>query len=408
MVNRREFLGASAAVSLMSGISPAMASTGAASVQVPLKEFTEDLNEIIKIDSKTGHAEGVRKVCEVFTKRFKSIGWTVTTEEIGKWGPGFVATNTPDQSKFDVILCGHFDTVQPVGNAAKYPLKIEGTKAHGAGVADDKASITAIWWICKSLPKTTLDNLKICVLISPAEEVGPAEVNDFLLKYGKRGKYAMVYEPGRPDGSFVKVRKSCTWVTLEFKGVAAHAGNNPEDGRNAIDAMTLAVPQVVAMAKDYNGMTINSGMVSGGTAVNTVADNAKVTFDIRTLDSKSQADVLKRIEELSKKEFIAGVKTEMSIPSKMGPMELTPVSEELMKVIDEADAALGQKKKNWLIVGGASDGNALSDAGLGVVDALGVCGGNLHNPETEFIDMETIVPRVRLGIEVLARLAQKH
>lgn len=115
-----------------------------------------------------------------------------------KWGPGLVITNFKDQSAYDVVICAHMDTVQPVGNAAKHPLTVEGTIARGAGAGDDKASLNAVWYICRELPKDVTEKLRMCVLLSPAEEVGPAELNDFLLEYGKRAKYALVYEPGRP------------------------------------------------------------------------------------------------------------------------------------------------------------------------------------------------------------------
>ncbi len=372
-----------------------------------IDSFLKDTAELVAIDSKTGEADGVRKVADVYAKRFKSIGWIVTYHEIGKWGPGLVITNSPDQSSYDVILCGHLDTVQPVGNAAKYPLKVVGGRAHGAGVADDKASINAIWWICRDLPKSITDKLKICVLLSPAEEIGPEEVNAFLLDEAKKGSLAMVYEPGRPDGSFVKVRKSCNWFRLDFKGVAAHAGNNPEDGRNAIDAMARAIPEITKLAKDYEGVTINTGVVAGGTVPNTVAEEAHVTFDMRTLKNEHITQVLQRVQEMADKGFADGVKTTMSLTSKGYCMELTPASEKFIKLIDESALALGQKQPNWLVVGGASDGNALSAAGIAVVDAMGVCGGNLHNAEKEYIELSSIKPRIALGKEVLRRLAEQ-
>lgn len=407
MFNRRQLLIGASSFAAVSSL-PAAQALAAAQDSVSLKEFLADLDELVKIDSKSGYAQGVDKVADVMERRFKSINWTVTRHPItDKWGTGLVITNFPDQKAYDVILCAHMDTVQPVGNAAKYPLKIEGTMAHGAGVADDKASLNAVWYICKGLPKSVTDKLRICVLLSPAEEVGPGELNDFLLEYGKRAKLALVYEPGRPDGSFVKARKSCNWIKLEFHGVSAHAGNNPQDGRNAIDAMARAIPQINAIAKDYPEVTINTGHVAGGTAVNTVADYAEVIFDLRTVKNSHIKAVIDRIEKLSKKGFGKDVTTKMSLTSTGFSMEYTKASEKLAGLVEKAAADLGQKKPNWLSVGGASDGNTLSGAGLGVVDAMGVCGGNLHNPEKEFADLTTVTPRIRLGQKTLELLANE-
>ena len=405
MLTRRQLLQTTAASGLMSTI-PFGASL-AADAPVPMKAFLDDLDELVRIDSKSGYAEGVRRVADVMEKRFASIGWTVTRHEVGeKWGPGLVITNFKDQSAYDVVICAHMDTVQPVGNAAKYPLTVEGTIARGAGAGDDKASLNAVWYICRELPKAVTEKLRMCVLLSPAEEVGPAELNDFLLEYGKRAKYALVYEPGRPDGSFVKARKSCNWIKLDFEGLAAHAGNNPQDGRNAIDAMARAIPMVNEVVKDYPGVTINTGVVNGGTVPNTVAAHADVTFDLRTVKNSDIKAITAKIEELARKGFGKDVKTTVSYPSTGYAMEFTPASEKLVRIVEQAADKLGHKKPVWLSVGGASDGNALSGAGLGVVDAMGVCSGNLHNAEKEFVDLTTVTPRIRLGQKVLELMAQ--
>ena len=404
MLSRRHMLGSLASLAALSAVPTAFAKSAQT---IPQKAFLDNLNELVKIDSKSGHAEGIRAVANILKRRFESIKWTVSLHEFEKWGPGMIITNTPDQSSFDVILCGHLDTVQPVGYAAKYPLKVTGDRAHGAGVGDDKASLNALWWMCKDLPESTTKNLKICVLLSPAEEVGPEEVNEWLLDYGKRGKLALVYEPGRPDGSFVKERKGCAWFKVEFDGVPAHAGNNPEDGRNAINAMSVAIPQIVALSKDYERMTINSGVVSGGTVPNTVAAHAEVTFDMRMINSEHTTDVLKRIRAMAEKGFAEGVKSKVVVISDGAPMAVLPETDKLIKIVEKAASNLGQTKPNWLSVGGASDGNALSKAGIPVVDAMGVCAGDLHNPDKEYIELKTITPRVTLGKEVLAILAKQ-
>ncbi len=300
MLTRRQLLGYCAASGFLAAVP--FGSPLAANAPVPMKEFLTDLEELVKIDSKSGYAEGVSQVADVMEKRFTSVGWTVTRHKVGeKWGPGLVITNFTDQAAYDVVICAHMDTVQPVGHAAKYPLTIDGTVAHGAGAGDDKASLNAVWYICKELPKSVTEKLRMCVLLSPAEEIGPAELNEFLLDFGKRAKYALVYEPGRPDGSFVKARKSCNWIKLEFEGVSAHAGNNPQDGRNAIDAMARAIPQINKIVKDYPGVTINTGVVQGGTVPNTVAAHAEVTFDLRTVKNTHIKAVTDRIEKLAKK-----------------------------------------------------------------------------------------------------------
>ncbi len=397
MLTRRQIVKAGLACTVFGSQLPA----ALAANPFPIKAYLSDLDEILRIDSKTGYAEGVNRVGQVFRKRFESIGWTVTEYPCGKNGNGIVASNRKDQSAFDIILCGHLDTVQPVGNAKRYPLTIQGNFAHGAGVADDKGSLTALWWIARDLPKALTEKLRICVMLAPGEEVGDDEHNRMIADIGRRAKYALVYEPGRPNGAFVKVRKGCTWMALDFKGVAAHAGNNPQDGRNAIDAMARAIGKVTALARDYKGLTINTGTVKGGTAPNTVAADARVVFDMRFLRNEDRYSVLSKVRALCDKGFADGVRTTLSLPSDLSAMPEIESSRRLMGVIEKAASELGQPKPEWLIVGGASDGNALAQAGVGVVDAMGVCGGNLHNPEKEFLDLRTVEPRIALGKRVL-------
>lgn len=348
MLTRRQIVKAGLACTVFGSQLPA----ALAANPFPIKAYLSDLDEILRIDSKTGYAEGVNRVGQVFRKRFESIGWTVTEYPCGKNGNGIVASNRKDQSAFDIILCGHLDTVQPVGNAKRYPLTIQGNFAHGAGVADDKGSLTALWWIARDLPKALTEKLRICVMLAPGEEVGDDEHNRMIADIGRRAKYALVYEPGRPNGAFVKVRKGCTWMALDFKGVAAHAGNNPQDGRNAIDAMARAIGKVTALARDYKGLTINTGTVKGGTAPNTVAADARVVFDMRFLRNEDRYSVLSKVRALCDKGFADGVRTTLSLPSDLSAMPEIESSRRLMGVVEKAASELGQPKPEWLIVGG--------------------------------------------------------
>jgi glutamate carboxypeptidase len=402
MITRRTLMTSAAAAAALSSVPPVFAGEA-----FPMQEFLKDLGELVAIDSKSGYAAGVTAVGDVLEKRFATIGWVAERREVGKLGKALALMNKPGLKEFDIILCGHLDTVQPVGNAAKYPLKVEGDFAHGAGVADNKGQCNALWYIFKTLPKTVTDKLNICVLFGPSEEDGPKEHVDYLMQYAKRSPLAFVYEPGRPEDAFVKVRKGCTYLKVTFKGVAAHAGNNPQDGRNAIDSMASAIPQIKALAGNYQGVTINSGVTKGGTTPNTVAAECEITFDLRYMNNADRDDLISRIKALCDKGFTEGVKAEVSSPYLGSAMGLTPQSEKLIGLVKEAEKALGQKERDWLVVGGASDGNDFSNAGVAVVDAMGVCGGNLHNPEKEFLDLRTVPSRIALVQKCLELLAAK-
>lgn len=417
-MQRRTFLTSSAALALSTGLPAFAASTADPALEAFLKKssfdlraFTAEVAELVSIDSKTGHEEGNTRIVEIFAERFRSIGWSVETPYCEGRGKALLATNRPDAKRFDIVLCAHTDTVQPVGSAAKYPFRLVDGIAYGAGVADDKSSLNAVWWITKDLPASVTDRLAVAVVLNPGEESGSKATSAFLRGVAKKSDYVMVFEPGRgevPEGGFVKVRKGAIFLKVRFHGKAAHAGNNPQDGRNAITAMALAIPEIQAVAKKYPGVTINGDLVSGGTAVNTIAAEAEVTFDLRFADNASRDAVLADIEALCRQGFLEGVRAEIVPPGASSAMAETEASRALMALVDGAAASLGQPAPKWLTVGGASDGNLFAEYVAGVVCAMGVVGSKLHDPEKEWSDLRTARDRVLLAQVTLLRMAAQR
>ena len=367
--------------------------------------------ELVAIDSKTGYEEGNNRIVEIFAERFRSIGWSVETPYCAERGKALLATNRPDAKRFDIAFCAHTDTVQPVGSAAKHPFRLVDGIAYGAGVADDKSSLNAVWWVAKDLPARVTDRLAVAVVFNPGEESGSKATSAFLRGVAQKSDRVMVFEPGRgevPGGGFVKVRKGAIFLKVRFHGKAAHAGNNPQDGRNAITAMALAIPEIQNVAKKYPGVTINGDLVSGGTAVNTIAAEAEVTFDFRFTDNASRDAVLADVEALCRRGFLEGVRAEMVPPDPSGAMAETEASRALMAMVDAAAESLGQPAPQWLTVGGASDGNLFAEYGAAVVCAMGVVGGQLHDPEKEWSDLRTAPDCVRLAQATLVKLAEEQ
>ena len=300
---------------------------------------------MVAIDSKTGYEEGNNRIIEIFAERFRSISWSVETPYCAERGKALLATNRPDAKRFDIVFCAHTDRVQPVGSAAKHPFRLVDGIAYGAGVADDKSSLNAVWWVAKDLPARVTDRLAVAVVLNPGEESGSKATSAFLRSVAQKSDRVMVFEPGRgevPGGGFVKVRKGAVFLKIRFHGKAAHAGNNPQDGSNAITAMALAIPAIQAVAAKYPGVTINGDLVSGGTAVNTIAAEAEVTFDVRFADNASRDAVLADIEALCRQGFLEGVRAEMVPPGASSAMAETEASRALMALVDGAAASLGQ------------------------------------------------------------------
>lgn len=372
-----------------------------------MQQYLKELEELISIDSKSGHIEGANRIADILEKRFESIGWTVTTKDCEGRGKALVATNTPNQNHYDVVLAIHSDTVQPVGNAAKYPLSIKDNIAHGAGVADDKSSLNAVWWICKKIPPEALRKLNIAVVLNPGEESGSPASRSFMDEQAKKTDIALVYEPGRPGNGFVRSRKGSMFLTINFHGRPAHAGNNPDQGRNAIEAMAKAIPEIKAIASEYKDVTLNADVVKGGTTANTIAEDATVVFDFRFFNDQTRDAVLDKIDALCKRGFAPDVTSELKYVAKSSALAHTDKSQKVIDLVDKAASDLGQSAPKWMDVGGASDGNRFSGGGAAVACAMGVIGGDLHHPEKEWSDMSSVKPRIALGRKVLELIARQ-
>ena len=404
MTSRRQFL--SGCVLAAVPTVPVFANSSHAD-DFDMNQYIKELKELMDIDSKSGHVEGANQIANILANRFKSIGWTVTTRDCEGRGKALVATNTPDQTHYDVVLSVHSDTVQAVGNASKYPLTIKDNIAHGAGVADDKSSLNAVWWICKKIPKKAQEKLKIAVIVNPGEESGSPASRAFMDEQAKKTDIALVYEPGRPGNGFVRSRKGSMFLTINFHGRPAHAGNNPQDGRNAVEAMAIAIPEIKAIASKYKDVTLNADVVKGGTTPNTIAEDATVVFDFRFFNDQTRDAVLEDIENLCKRGFAPDVTSELKYVAKSSALAHTEKSQKVIDVIDTAAKELGQPTPKWMDVGGASDGNRFSSAGAAVACAMGVVGGDLHHPEKEWSDMTSVKPRIELGRKVLELLAEQ-
>lgn len=369
--------------------------------------FTGELAQLVATDSKTGYIEGVERVMEFFEQRYASIGWTVTRHDCPGFGRALVASTRPDQSRYDVVLCGHADTVQPVGSAATNGLRIdEKGIAHGAGVADDKSSLLALWWLCKNLPKEVTDALDIAVIINPGEEAASPVTDAFFAVQARKTEACLVWEPGRAGGGCVCERKGSVPLKVRFHGVPAHAGNNPKDGRNAIYAMAQAVVEITALEPKYPGVTLNAGLVKGGSAVNTIAEDAEVVFDFRFTNDGARDAVIAQVRALCQRGFLEGVTSELEPSGMMSAMPRTDRTQELCRLVDEAAQLLGQDKPVWHSVGGASDANKFAAGGAAVVCSMGPEGGNLHDGRREWSDLNTVLPRIRLSRKVLELMAR--
>ena len=258
-----------------------------------LEEYVRDLAELVNRDCGTTNCAGVTSAAEVMKRHFESIGWEAELVDLGPTaGRGLICRNKPGSTECDVIFNAHLDTVFPDGTAAARPFSIEGTTAHGPGCSDCKSGVLAIFYACRNARPEDLERLSVWCVFNPDEELGSRASKEWLRELSTHAKAALVFEAARAGGELVRSRKGSSNIRFTFKGLTAHAGNNPQDGRNAnVAAMRLALA-AYELDDKTRGTTVNPGLIHGGTGANIISDHAEVTLDLRFWNDEDGREIV--------------------------------------------------------------------------------------------------------------------
>lgn len=366
-------------------------------------DYLDHLAMLVNRDCGTRNTAGVTAVAEDMKKLFDSIGWETTIVDLGpNAGHGLIAKNKPGSDTCDVIFNAHLDTVFPDGEAAKRPFKIEGDRAYGPGCSDCKSGVLAIWYAAKLARQEDLDRLSVWCVFNPDEELGSPSSMHWLEECAGKAKAALVFEAARAGGQLVRSRKGVATYRVSFKGVSAHAGNNPWDGCNAnVAAMRFALA-AYDLADQDRGTTVNPGLIQGGTGSNIISDAATVTCDLRYWNDEDGNELEAGIKALAEKTWVEGVTQEYVRVSHSPAMPYSPDTKALVEKIDAAALEAGFTAE-WVDAGGGSDGNHMAVMGIPVVDGCGPAGGGFHC-DKEFLRLDTIEERIHMIVNLLKRL----
>ncbi|MBJ3814415.1 M20 family metallopeptidase [Shimwellia pseudoproteus] len=368
-----------------------------------LDNYFAELRQLVNIDCGTQTTQGVAQVAGIMADLWRGEGWHVTTVDLGEQvGPGVLATNKPAASQYDVLLVGHLDTVFPEGTVAQRPFSQDETRAYGPGVSDMKSGLLNILWAIRGLAAEHQQRLSIAVAMNPDEETGSVHSHQWIGELAKQSRVVLVCEAARADGSLVKARKGMAGYRLNFTGVAAHAGNEPEKGRSAITALANAILSINALAKPGLGTTLNLGGVKGGDAANVVAAHASAELDIRFWDNDEYHRVNSQLHTLCEQGFLAGVTTTLTPLTHKPAMAASQDTEKLIALVEQAGEQEGVPI-SWQAVGGGSDANHTAALGIPTLDGFGPIGAGFHSP-AEYLETASIEPRIRLLRRVIATL----
>jgi len=303
-----------------------------------------------------------------------------------------------------LLLTGHMDTVFPEDHAFQSIRWLEDGVLNGPGVADMKGGLAVMLAALKAVEKSRLaERIGYEVVINSDEEVGSPASAALLAQAAGGKRAALTYEPAAlPDGTLAGARPGSGNFSFVIHGKSAHAGRNPEDGRNAIVAASELALRL-SMSKTP-GLAINPAKIDGGSPNNVVPDLAilRVNMRPRTTDDQEIATrlIAKALDETAKQH---DVYIEAHGGFGRPPKPLTEEAEALFKLVRKAGADLGQSIA-WQPSGGVCDGNNIAACGVPVVDTMGVRGGKIHSME-EYLIVDSLAERAALSALTILRLA---
>jgi glutamate carboxypeptidase len=301
------------------------------------------------------------------------------------------------------LLLGHLDTVWPVGTLAEMPVADEDGRVRGPGVYDMKAGLVQALFALDALREEAPGPPAVTpvLLVNTDEEVGSRESTPFVRRLARRADRVFVLEPSLgPDGRLKTARKGVGRFTVRVRGVAAHAGLDPERGASAILELAHVVQALFAMNDPARGLTVNVGTIDGGLGANVVAPESHAVVDVRVANHEDAQEIEERIHAL--RATTPG--TTLEIAGRIGrpPMERTPGNARLWEAARAAGAQLGLRLEQ-ATAGGGSDGNTTS-LYAPTLDGLGAVGEGAH-ARNEKVRLDAMADRAALLAILLARPA---
>lgn len=353
--------------------------------------------EMVNMESGSWDKPGVDAVAERFGQVLTEAGAAVRIVEMEKAGNLLIGEIGAGREKPAVLFMGHMDTVFAKGTVAQRPFRMENGKAYGPGALDMKGGIVAAIFALKALNSAGYDSRPLKMVLAGDEETAHVQSNaaEIFMKEARGAIAAFNCETGFTDDAIVVGRKGTAVFELAVKGVAVHAGNEPENGRSAILEIAHKVIDIQNLTDWQAGTTFNVGVIQGGTVPNAVPGHAKIVVDVRYLEPSLLPGIRQRVAEVAAKTYVPDTTTTVTEIPGIAPMKTDEGVERLFAVVKRTYEENGWGTPYAKLVGGGSDSAYSVMAGVPTVCAMGVKGGRNHSPE-EFAVVETLFERAKL------------
>ena len=369
-----------------------------------LSAFLEDLKALCAIDSGHFNAPGTAAMAAFLKERFDALELRTELryEQGNDFAPVLLVSNC-EPTQAQVLMLAHMDTVFPVGTAAEWPFTVdESGIGHGPGCADCKGGCLSVYYLLKDLLESGECRFRFCAVFNSDEERGSNYSRAVFEQLAQTAEYCFVFEPGRPQGEFVAVRKGGANYLLKCHGIAAHAGVEPEKGASAILELSRWVQELYTLTDYEAGTTVTVGRFDGGSDSGQVPDYAECTLNFRYLDTDAFSALEALFERMRAQPFDSRTHIEIEQKSLRPPMTLHEKSRQLLAALQQAGEVTGSPIR-WISTGGCSDGNWVAHYGVATLDGCGPCGGKLHTRD-EYLLVDTVETRLRTMRQLLGSL----
>lgn len=361
------------------------------------KQIIELIREMVKCESPSGDAAALGRMADLVASHVQGIA-TVRRLPGGHLRCDFDLPG--GRKKGRILALGHIDTVWPVGTLAKMPFRQARGRLWGPGVLDMKAGIAFFLYAMRSLRELQAPvGWRVTLLLNADEEVGSLTSRAVTEREARRSDAVLVLEPGTGlKGKAKTARKGVGIYEVRVEGIAAHSGIDFTAGASAVVELARQIERIATFTSLDRSITVNPGVISGGSRVNVIAPEARAEVDVRIARLRDAAPLDRRFRAL--KPFDPRCRLHISGGLNRPPMERTPGVVLLYRKAKELAAELGVELEESA-TGGASDGNFTAAVGVPTLDGLGAVGEGAHAPH-ESILIDRIADRTAL----LAKLVQ--
>ncbi|KMJ88984.1 glutamate carboxypeptidase [Achromobacter xylosoxidans] len=378
----------------------------------------DTMRDLVGIESGSKDVEGVERIAALIGERFKALGGKV---EIIQPADIFRLDDTPERvgpmvhaefkgsGQKKIMLIAHMDTVYRNGMLKDQPFRIDGDRAYGLGIADDKHGVATILHTLALLQKLGFkDYGTLTVLINGDEEISSPGARATITRLGADQDAVFSFEGGGAEARLTLATSGIGAAYLTVQGKTSHAGARPEGGVNALTELSHQILQLKDLSKPEEGLKLNWTVAQAGTNRNVIPGQATAQADARAL-KVADFDALERtLQERIQKKLLPEAKVSIKFEVRRPPLEATPASRALanhgvaiyqelglpMKVIDRASG------------GGTDAAFAALKARGPVIEGMGLSGFGAHSNDAEYIQIPSIVPRLYLAARMIMDVSQ--